>query len=260
MSEPGGGHGSVTTPLPGTDEFDQHRVAERRAAALARRPRQIVTGVALVVAGLALAFGYTWAGIRPGQGSRMPTSPGFAGWPLLVNVAVVVVACGLVVAGTRCAVTSEGRRSRGWIGSALVVAVFATVFAGGVALAPVKWARATHPDAAAARELQAKVVTSPLAPYCTAPIDPDAFTAWVDDPEVCGTFVPGFPRELLIRGRAAGPTPVSGDVERGLIYAPDRAPDPWDTCIRQLDDVWWEYSSLVDGSSCPSGLTFIPGG
>jgi hypothetical protein len=248
----------VPAALPGTDEFDAERVTRRQAERAAGRRRRLAVGLALIGAGLVLAVGYAWGNARPGQGSLLLDSPRLLPWLHLASLVVSALSIALVVAGTRLAVDRDARRlSRVWIGAGLVVGVVAVVFLGSIVLLPVKWAHEDLPAAAAERELAAEAA-APSASYCTRPVDPAAFTAWVEDPEVCGNTVQGH-RELLIRGPASDARGAFVP-QKGLIYSPGHQPTPWDTCIKRLDDVWWEYSSLIDGVSCPSGLTFVPGG
>ena len=243
--------------LPGTQDFDDVAIERRREQIAARRPRRALVGAVLMFIGAVAVVAYVWANIRPGSGALSLDAGAVLRTMPLSTPVVALVCSALAIVGTWVAVPRDAPHlSRAWIGGGLVVFILGTALLGTFVLAPMKWAREDHPVAAAERELEAKRV-SPT-PFCTAAIDPAPFTPWVDDPQMCGQSLPNN-REL----RIVGPTDLqqsSTYPQRGLIYSPDHEPQPWGGCIRRLDHDWWEYSSVINGVSCPSGLDHVPSG
>jgi hypothetical protein len=243
--------------LPGTQEFDDEAVASRQAQIAARQPRRTLAGGALILAALVAVVAYAWSAVRPGVGAlSVDDAVGILrDLPYAAPIMATLCAAAAII-GTRLAVPRDAAHlSRAWIGGALVAFVVATAFVGTYVLAPVKWARSTHPVAAAEREIEARRLAAPT-PFCSAPVDPSAFTEWVDAPEVCGSSVPSY-RQLMIVGPPVNASMWSAP-RRGLIYSPGHHPFASGGCVRQLDDDWWEYSSLIGGVSCPSGMDFEP--
>jgi hypothetical protein len=246
-----------TVALPGTEGFTPR--APRPAPSTARR----AAGVALVLAGVGGAGAVAWLSARPGVGGLSLTTDAFASWLPLSSLVIAAAGIALVVAGCTLAIERDAPRlSKVPIAIAFAALVLGLVFLGPIALLPAKFGRAEPAlTAAAEHEMTARHVTipltAPLPPECTTALDPAAFAGWIDDPRVCGLVTDQF-RQIRIVGPGS-PDPFAPP-SRGLVYAPGATSAPSGGCVRQLSPDWWEYSSLIDGVSCPAGLDFTPVG